>query len=652
MSRIKAFSKLQLKAVDEQNENNNEVTVEGLMTSPVVDRDNDIINPLGLEINTPFPLLLFHDHSKPVGEVVETKTTEEGVYFKAIIKKVQEEGIVKQRVDEAIHSLKYGLIKAVSIGFIGKEYVTNENGGVTFNTAEIIELSLVPIPANQDAVILNIKKYDKVIESNLENKIEIKQNKKQKTKQINNIRNKNMADLTSELIEKLESEIADLNALVDEYKEKLNAEDENGEEVEISEEEEAEVEKAIKNIAKKQKRLDMLKQTEKTKVEKATKTVSRNGYIPSKSYKKTIKAESTSFAFQCIVKAKGAPFAAEQFAERHFKENPEVLEIVKALQATNKAPVPAGSTQSGNWLNALSDPARADVQEFIELANQGRITDKFGKDGVPDLLRTSFNSSFTIETGVGNGYWTGEGNAKGLTVGSFDTDSIDWAKIACITVVTDEALNFGDSRTASIIRDQLIKAINKVEEITFLDPANAGNSATRKPASITNGSPSFASVDPETDFQSALDLHLANNPDVSSIVIIGDTQTALKLANLKNAMGVKEYPNMTINGGEIFGYKFLVTSNLPRDSDGGTLVFCNPSNIAYASDDNIQLDASREATLEMVDNPTQNSTTPTGATSMVNMFQTNSTAFRGERYVVWKKLKGKLAAVVVTGVKY
>ncbi|WP_223252110.1 hypothetical protein [Paracoccus mutanolyticus] len=38
----------------------------------------------------------------------------------------------------------------------------------------------------------------------------------------------------------------------------------------------------------------------------------------------------------------------------------------------------------------------------------------------------------------------------------------------------------------------------------------------------------------------------------------------------------------------------------------------------------MQVDKSREASLEMADNPAHNSDTPTGATSLVSMFQTNS----------------------------
>ena len=46
----------------------------------------------------------------------------------------------------------------------------------------------------------------------------------------------------------------------------------------------------------------------------------------------------------------------------------------------------------------------------------------------------------------------------------------------------------------------------------------------------------------------------------------------------------------------------------------------------------VNVDVSREASLQMLDNPTNDSVTPT-ATTMVSMWQTNSVAFRAERIV-------------------
>jgi HK97 family phage prohead protease len=108
------------------------------------------------------PLLMHHDHRAPVGHVTFAAPTGDGIPFEARIPKVQEEGLVKQRVDEAIHSLKYALMNAVSIGFQAEadkvKYL--ESGGMQFDEWEWLELSLVTIPANAEAMLSTIKNFD------------------------------------------------------------------------------------------------------------------------------------------------------------------------------------------------------------------------------------------------------------------------------------------------------------------------------------------------------------------------------------------------------------------------------------------------------------------------------------------------------------
>lgn len=85
------------------------------------------------------------------------KATSKGLPFKAQIAKVDEEGNVKARTDEAWHSVKSGLIKGTSIGFIPHEYNYKDDGGVHYEKAAVHELSLTAIPCNPEAVITAFK---------------------------------------------------------------------------------------------------------------------------------------------------------------------------------------------------------------------------------------------------------------------------------------------------------------------------------------------------------------------------------------------------------------------------------------------------------------------------------------------------------------
>src|SRR5690606_2459576 len=95
--------------------------------------------------------------AEPVGRVTKAKVTANGIEFEAEIAKVDEPGRLKDRVDEAWQSVKAGLVPGVSIGFRSTKRSFMEGGGIEFQEWEWLELSLVTIPANSDAVISHIR---------------------------------------------------------------------------------------------------------------------------------------------------------------------------------------------------------------------------------------------------------------------------------------------------------------------------------------------------------------------------------------------------------------------------------------------------------------------------------------------------------------
>lgn len=153
-----AYSLLETK---DMTENEEYVTVKGMASTPTPDRMGDTVNPMGAKFKTPMPLLWQHDSAKPVGTVDFAKPEKKGIPFVARIPLIKEAGALKERVDEAIHSLKYNLINAVSIGFRGLDGDMNDSGGIEFKEWEWLELSLVTIPANSEATIDFVKSFDK-----------------------------------------------------------------------------------------------------------------------------------------------------------------------------------------------------------------------------------------------------------------------------------------------------------------------------------------------------------------------------------------------------------------------------------------------------------------------------------------------------------
>jgi HK97 family phage prohead protease len=155
----RAYTFLDIKAMDDDGEY---VTVKGVASTPTPDRMDDIVDPMGAKFKTPMPLLWQHQHDKPVGHVTFAQPNKNGIPFEAQIPRIKEAGTLKDRVDEAIQSLKYRLVAAVSIGFspIKDAYEFMENGGIHFKEWEWMELSLVTIPANSEAIISAVKSID------------------------------------------------------------------------------------------------------------------------------------------------------------------------------------------------------------------------------------------------------------------------------------------------------------------------------------------------------------------------------------------------------------------------------------------------------------------------------------------------------------
>lgn len=148
----RAYAAFQVKAINAEKR-----TFSGWATTPTMDRVGDTINPLGVKFTNPLSLLRGHDHKEPIGSATFDTPTKKGVKFEAEIPIVDEEfGTLRDRVDTAWGELKYGLVRAVSIGFRAVKYAFTDEG-VDYQEIEVYELSTVSIPALPDAVITAVK---------------------------------------------------------------------------------------------------------------------------------------------------------------------------------------------------------------------------------------------------------------------------------------------------------------------------------------------------------------------------------------------------------------------------------------------------------------------------------------------------------------
>lgn len=357
----------------------------------------------------------------------------------------------------------------------------------------------------------------------------------------------------------------------------------------------------------------------------------------------------------CKLAAKGNDEKAFRLAEKHYPQNERVVRTLKAISdGANlgnimKATVEAGTTLDATWAAPLVDYQNF-AGDFVEYLRPRTIIGQFGVGSVPSLNRIPFNVRIAGQTTGGTAGWVGEGAPKPLTAFDFNATELRWAKVAAIAVLTNELIRFSDPSAERLVRDGLASAVIERIDIDFVDPTKAA-STNVSPASITNGLTPITSSGTDadavrTDIRALWAPFITARNAPRNAVYIMDSTTALALSLMQNPLGQSEFPGLTLNGGTFMGVPVIVSDYMTVDSQGGSVVLVNASDIWLADDGQVTIDASQEASLQMLDNPTNNSASGT-ATSMVSMFQTNSTAFRAERYINWARRRASGVSYLV-----
>lgn len=153
----RAYALIETKAVDEDQR-----VIEGIASTATVDRHGDIVEPLGASFRLPLPLLWQHRADEPIGHVEWAQPSATGIPFRARFVKVDEAGPLKDRLDTAWQSVKSGLVRACSIGFVPVEAEPIATG-YRYRKWSWAELSCVTIPANVEATIENAKHFDQQV---------------------------------------------------------------------------------------------------------------------------------------------------------------------------------------------------------------------------------------------------------------------------------------------------------------------------------------------------------------------------------------------------------------------------------------------------------------------------------------------------------
>jgi HK97 family phage prohead protease len=177
------------------------VDIKGYASTNDTDRAGDVINKEawekgGLENFGTNPIILFnHDYNRPIGRATSLETDEKGLKITANLSK---------SAGDVTNLVKEGILRAFSVGFRVKDADYMESGdGYLIKDAELFEVSVVSVPANQAATFSVAKSFD--------TQEEYSEWKKQFVKTTEVITPQDNTDITSVFKEKIMSENKDFN---------------------------------------------------------------------------------------------------------------------------------------------------------------------------------------------------------------------------------------------------------------------------------------------------------------------------------------------------------------------------------------------------------------------------------------------------------
>jgi HK97 family phage major capsid protein len=643
----RAYSVLTVKSITQNGE---ERIIEGVASTPAPDRVNDIVDPLGAKYTLPLPLLFHHHAEQPIGQVDYAGPTKDGISFRARIFKVAEPGEFKNLVDKAWHMIKAG-VRGVSIGFKTLESVALKNGGYRIKSWDWYELSLVTIPANAQATILNIKAFDRQPpaapgQSRLPSFTPGAAGSQRKE-----------ANTMQSFQEQITAHEEKRAEAAERLKALMVKDDEGG----LDEAEANEIETLQNDIANENKKLKSLRLLESSlntarpvpATPERTRTPAPRYTVPAQA--KRPKDQGLGFArkMMCMGQAylqTGSfdPRLGASIARERYPGDEE-------LQAEFKAVVAGAITIDATWAGNLVTPVNY-TADFIDYLRETTILGKFGTGGIPSLRRVPFNVLIKESTLPGQGYWVGEGSAKPLTSFGFTSQTLLWNKVAAIAVLSEEMIRFSTPSAEILVRNLLAEALQARLDTDFIDPAVTATVEVR-PASILNGVTNTFASDAVTSQQITEDLKrligyfISAKIPLDSLVWIMRQSMAVALSLQVSTLGTRDFPDMTPTGGRLLGFPVIASQYVPL----GIAALVAASEIYLADDGGFNVAASREASLSMDNAPTMvvgdtsSPSQPVG-TSVVSMFQTNSVAIRSERFINWARRRGLNSAAYASSV--
>lgn len=636
--------------------------LEFVLSDDTKDRYGDVIDPKGWVLSSfrKNPIALFnHDSKFPIGNWQSVRVEGNRLLGKL---KLAAEG-TSERIDEIIRLVEQGILRAVSVGFqpIEQEPL-KDNSGMFFKKQELLETSLVSIPANPSAVqlarSLNVSDDTIALVFGKHADTDGVMRRGVHAGQGAFSPSPRASKMTTPLSKRIEDAQERLVALKDQLTQHLDAIGDEPDDAALTVTDElnqkiASQTRALESLQAAERQLASHTVTIQASDAERGGAIAVSGRRPFALPAKQVKPADhvmRSLVGLLVSKASQGRISPEQAVAQRYGEDGRIEEATQiVLRAagraegvhtfdaiTRAATAPADTTTSG-WASQLVQTAFADFMELLMpasvypgLSARG-LRLNFGRNGVISIPSRAATPTIA-------GSFVGQGAPIPVRQGAFASTSLTPKKMAVISTFTREIAEYSTPAIEGLIRNAIQEDTSVALDTVLLD-ANAAT--TIRPAGIRNGVTTttatagggFAAL--VGDIKALIGaLIAATNGNVRNPVWIMNPIQALSVALTQNAGG--QFPfAQEINNNRLQGFPLIQSATVTA----GMVILVDAADYVSTEGDAPRFDVSDQATLHMED------TTPlaigtagapnTVAAPVRSLFQTDSMALRMIMEVNW-----------------
>lgn len=576
--------------------------LEFVLSDETKDRYGDIIMADGWALASfrKNPIALFnHMSSFVIG--TWTKVRVEGKQLLGVLK-LAKKG-TSQRIDEIISLVEQGILKATSVGFqpIEREFIPDDpKQGILFKKQDLLETSVVAVPANPSAVLLARSLVsEKTValvfgESANRTRDDVRRSNGESAR-ANQGSRKTPPMKLAERITAAQERLVSTQAVLEQHLEE-SGDDPSAEQNTLTEE-------INGKIAAMQKTLENLLASEKS-LANSTALISANDNRHSANDNRPFavpkkKIEPLDYILRSLVvlvKNHGTKEPLTDTLKAAYGEDVVTKGVMDVV--LRAATVPA-DTVTPAWAGALVNTA---IGEFFELLLPqsvypglsnigGRFT--FGRNGIISLPTRSATPTVA-------GSFVAQGGAIPVRQAAFTAVTLTPKKMGVITTMTREIRDHSTPALEGILRQSIQEDTSVAIDSVLLD---ANPATTTRPAGILNGASTaagtagggFAAV--VADIKAMLGaLITATNGAIRKPAWIMNPIQAISLGLTQNAGG--DFPfGAEVNAGRFQGYPLIQSTTVPA----GTVILVDAADFFSANGDDPRFDVSDQAVLHMED---------------------------------------------------